>query len=158
MGTLMVLVLALVGSPAATLAQDVGSQVTSYCADLKKIAALAMTKERFASITGKPRDGNFLDTSLPLRGWKDCSLYGPGTYTCDSQELRTAQEADKAQARNLHLIKACLGEAWTEAPDRSSPSYVVLHAAEGPVSITLSTDETDQKEYLVRLIVFVRRN
>jgi hypothetical protein len=154
----MILVLALGVSMAATSAQDVDSQAASYCPDLKQIAALAMTKERFASISGKPRDGNFLDTSLPLRGWKDCSLYGPGTYTCDSQELRTAQEAEKAQATDLHQIKACLGEAWTEAPDRSSSSYVVLHAAEGSVSITLSTGETDKKEYVVRLILFVRRN
>jgi hypothetical protein len=101
----MILVLALAASMAATLAQNVGSQATSYCPDLKQIAALAMTKERFASITGKPRGGNFLDTSLPLRGWKDCS-----------------------------------------------------HAAEGLVSITLSTDETDKNEYVVRLILFVRRN
>ena len=158
MRILIISVLALAASMTAPLAQDVGSQAASYCPDLKQIAALAMTKERFASITGKPRDGNFLDTSLPLRGWKDCSLYGPGTYTCDSQELRTAQGAEKAQARDLHQIKACLGEAWTEAPDRSSSSYVVLHAAEGLVSITLSTDETDKKEYLVRLILFVRRN
>jgi hypothetical protein len=122
MRILMISVLALAASMAAPLAQDVGAQAASYCPDLKQIAALAMTKERFASITGKPRDGNFLDTSLPLRGWKDCSLYGPG------------------------------------APDRSSSSYVVLHAAEGPVSITLSTDETDNKEYVVRLILFVRRN
>src|SRR5258708_38669613 len=102
MRALMILVLALAGSMAATLAQDVGSQATSYCPDLKQIVALAMTKERFASISGKSRDGNFLDTSLPLRCWKDCSLYGPGTYTCDSQDLRTAQEAENAQASELH--------------------------------------------------------
>jgi hypothetical protein len=72
--------------------------------------------------------------------------------------MRTAQEAQKAQARDLHQIKACLGEAWTEAPDRSSSSYAVLHAAQGPVSITLSTDETDKNEHVVRLILFVRRN
>ena len=155
MRTLIILFLALVAS---TLAQNVGSQTTSYCPDLKRIAALAMTKERFASITAKPRDGNFLDTSLPLTGWKDCSLYGPRTYACDSQALGTAELAEKAQATILHEIKACLGKTWTEAEDRSSTNYVVLHHAERPVSITLSMDETDKKEYVVRLILFVRRN
>jgi hypothetical protein len=33
-----------------------------------------------------------------------------------------------------------------------------LHDAARPVSITLSTDQTDGKKYVVRLIVFVRRN
>src|SRR5215831_16628590 len=41
---------------------------------------------------------------------------------------------------------------------RSSPSYVVLHGAARPVAITLSTDQTDNKKHVVRLIVFVRRN
>jgi hypothetical protein len=158
MRTLIVLFLALAVSMAATLAQNVGSQTTFYCPDLKQIAALAMTKERFASIAGKPRNGNFLDTSLPLTGWKDCSLYGPRTYACDSQALATAELAEKAQATILHEIKACLGKTWTESEDRSSTNYVVLHHAERPVSITLSTDETDKKEHVVRLIVFVRRN
>ena len=45
-----------------------------------------------------------------------------------------------------------------EAAERSSPSYVVLHDAARPVSITLSTDQTDNKKHVVRLIVFVRRN
>lgn len=158
MRTLIILILAMAGSMAATLAQNESSQATSYCQDLKKIAALAMTKERFASIVGKPRDGNFLDTSLPLRGWQDCSLYGPRTYACDSQALGTAELAEQAQATILHDIKACLGKMWTEAEDRSSTNYVVLHHAESPISITLSTDETDKKQHVVRLIVFVRGN
>jgi hypothetical protein len=158
MRTLMILILAMAGSMATTLAQNVDPQATSYCQDLKQIAALATMKERFASIVGKPRDGNFRDTSLPLGGWKDCSLDGPRTYTCDSQALGTAELAEKAQATILHDIKACLGKMWTEAEDRSSTNYVVLHHAESPISITLSTDETDQKEHVVRLIVFLRRN
>jgi uncharacterized protein len=141
-----------------TLAQDVGSEAAPYCSELKQIAALAMTKDRFASITAKPREGNFMDTSLALAGWKDCSLYGAGTYTCDSRGQGTAEEAEKAQARILRELRACLGDAWTEAKDRSSSNYVVLHDAARPVSMTLSTDETDKKEHVVRLIVFVRRN
>jgi hypothetical protein len=102
--------------------------------------------------------GNFTDTRLTLTGWQDCSLYGPATYTCDSRALGSAEDAETAQARMLHEIKACLGETWSEAKERSSSRYVVLHSALRPISITLSTDETDAKEHLVRLIVFVRRN
>jgi hypothetical protein len=34
----------------------------------------------------------------------------------------------------------------------------VLHSRVAPISITLSTDQTDSKEHVVRLILFVRRN
>jgi hypothetical protein len=37
---------------------------------------LAVTKERFASIAGWPRQGDFRDASVVLPDWKDCSLYG----------------------------------------------------------------------------------
>ena len=154
----MILALALASSPIMTSAQDLNAQSPPYCSDLKRVAGLALTRERFASITGSPRDGNFLNTSLTLTGWKDCSLYGSGTYTCDSQELGTADEAEKEQARTLHQIKACLGEGWAEVADRSSSSYVVLHSATWPISITLSTDQTDKKEHVVRLVLFLRRN
>jgi len=117
-----------------------------------------MTKERFASIAGRPRAGSYVGTSLVLAGWKDCSLYGAATYTCDSPEMDTAEEAEKARATILDQVKSCLGAGWAEAAERSSPSYVVLHNAARPVSITLSTDQTDGKKHVVRLIVFVRRN
>jgi hypothetical protein len=55
-------------------------------------------------------------------------------------------------------MKTCLGAGWSQASDRSSPSYAVLHHAARPVSITLSTDQTDDRKHVVRLIVFVRRN
>ena len=154
----MIFALAFASVPTLTLAQAVEPQAPGYCSELKQIVALAMTRERFASITGKPRDGNFLNTTLALAGWQDCSLYGPATYTCDSQALATPEEAETAQARTMHDIKACLGEAWSEAGDRSSPRYVVLHHAGRPLSITLSTDQTDKNEHVVRLILFVRRN
>jgi hypothetical protein len=35
---------------------------------------------------------------------------------------------------------------------------VVLHPTRGPASITLSIDENDNKEFVVRLNLFVRRN
>ena len=152
------LVLALIGLPAAMWAREARAQVVPYCADLKRVAALAMTKERFASIIGKPREGNFLDTTLTLTGWKDCSLYGAGTYACDFPEFDSAEDAERAQAEILQQVKACLGEGWSEAADRSSARYVVLHHAARPVSITLSLDETSDKKHVVRLILFVRRN
>jgi hypothetical protein len=158
MRTLLILGLALGGLPGTTSAQDVASEAPSYCPELKRIVALAMTRERFASIAGKPRDGNFVDTSLALTGWKDCSLYGRTTYTCDSQDLGSAHDAEQAQAGMLHDIKACLGETWTEAEDRSSSDYVVLHSAAWPISITLSTDETDKHRHVFHLILFLRRN
>jgi hypothetical protein len=154
----LILAVALASWPATIRAQDAGSQAIPYCADIKQVTALAMTRDRFASITGKPRDGSFLDTKLQLTGWNDCSLYGPGTYTCDSQALDTAEAAEKAQAATLRDIKTCLGNGWTEAADRGSANYVVLHSLIRPVSITLSTDQTDKNEHVVRLILFVRKN
>jgi hypothetical protein len=154
----LILAVALAGGPATIQAQDTGPQAVPYCADLKQVAALAMTRDRFASISGKPREGNFLDTSLPLTGWNDCSLYGPATYTCDSPAVETAQDAEQAQAETLRNIKSCLGDGWAEAADRASAGYVVLHSLIRPVSMTLSTDQTDKKEHVVRLILFVRKN
>jgi hypothetical protein len=152
------LALALSGLPATVWVREAAAQVAPYCDDLKRVAALAMTKDRFAVIAGKPRDGSFLDTTLTLAGWNDCSLYGAGTYACDSPELGSAEEAEKAQAEILQQAKACLGEGWSEAADRSSARYVVLHHAARPVSITLSLDETSEKKHAVRLMLFVRRN
>ena len=156
--TLPVACLCLVAAAGTSLAQDVAPEAPAYCSELQRIAALAVTKEKFATITGKPRNGNFRDAALELTGWRNCSLYGAGTYTCDSQALTTAEDADTAQARTVHDIKACLGEVWSEARDRTSPRYVVLHHAGRPLSITLSTDQTDKNEHVVRLILFVRRN
>jgi hypothetical protein len=154
----MILASTLASSPATASAQDLAAQQAPYCSELKRVAGLALTRERFASIAGAPREGNFLNTSLPLTGWKDCSLYGSATYTCDSPGVGTAEVAEKEQARTLHQIKACLGDGWAEAKDRSSSTHVVLHSVTWPVSITLSIDQTDKKEHVVRLILFPRRN
>src|SRR5215831_13968529 len=158
MKKLPVLAVVIASLPAPAGAQTARSQAPPYCFDLSRVVDLAVTKERFASIAGRPRQGSFLDTSLILADWKDCSLYGAATYTCDSSEMDTAEEAEKARAAALQQVKACLGAGWAEAAERSSPSYVVLHDAMRPVSITLSTDQTDGKKHVVRLIVFVRRN
>jgi hypothetical protein len=152
------LVLALASLPATALAQSARSPVPPYCFDLSRIVDLAVTKERFASIAGRPRPGDFRDAKLVLAGWRDCSLYGAATYTCDSAEMDTAEQADEARRDLLEDVKSCLGAGWAEAADRSSPSYVVLQNAARPVSITLSTDQTDSKRQVVRLTVFVRRN
>jgi hypothetical protein len=72
---------ALTSLPAIAPAQDAHSQAPSYCFDLSRVVDLALTKERFASIAGRPRQGSFLDTGLVLADWKDCSLYGAATYT-----------------------------------------------------------------------------
>jgi len=157
MRNLAIMAIAVASLPAAAQAQSAGSQAPPYCFDLSRIAD-PVTKERFASIAGRPRQGDFLETSLVLSAWKDCSLYGAATYTCDSAEMDTAEEAEKAQSATLRQVKSCLGAGWAEALERSSSSYVVLQNAARPVSITLSTDQTDSKKHLVRLIVFVRRN
>jgi hypothetical protein len=143
---------AFVASNTIALAQD----AAPYCDDLKRVASLASARDRFASLAGKPREGNFSDTVLPLTGWKDCSLYGSGMYTCDSLAHSTKNEAEKAQARATDEILSCFAGSWLEIKDRSSPGYVVLHPARGPASITLSIDEDDSKEFIVRMTLFVR--
>jgi hypothetical protein len=150
------LTLVIASLPAAALAQTPRSQAPPYCFDLSRIVDLAVTKERSASIAGRPRQGDYVDTSLVLADWKDCSLYGAAT--CESAEMESADEAAMAKSAIVRQVKSCLGAGWSEAADRSNPSYVVLRNAARPVSITLSTDQTDNKKYVVRLIVFVRRN
>ncbi len=163
---LAMIAVALASLPAAALAQNARPQTPPYCFDLSRIVDLAVTKERFASIAGRPRQGDFRDASVVLPDWKDCSLYGAATYTCDSAEMDSAEAAEKARSAILRQVKSailrqvksCLGAGWSEAAERSNPSYVVLHNAARPVSITVSTDQTDSKKHVVRLIVFVRRN
>jgi len=128
----------------------------AYCPDLQRVTMLALTKDRFGPITGKPRDGDFLDTTLWLAGWKDCALYGPRMYTCDSHELGTAEAAERAQATVMQDIGACLGGAWSEDKERSSAAYGILHNAEWPLAMTISTDQVDQRTYVIRLILFLR--
>ena len=158
MKKLAIMAVAVASLPAAALAQSARSQAPSYCFDLSRIVDLAVTKERFASIAGQPRQGDFRDTSLVLAGWKDCSLYGAASYACESAEMENADEAAKAKSAILRQVKSCLGAGWSEAADRSNPSYLVLQNTARPVSITLSTDQIDNKKYVIRLIVFVRRN
>src|SRR5262245_27800802 len=153
-----ILAVALGSLPATAFAQSARSQAPPYCFDLSRVVDLAVTKERFASIEGRPRQGDFRDATVVLPDWKDCSLYGAATYTCDSAEMESAEASATARSEILRNVKSCLGAGWSEARDRSNPNYVVLRNAARPVSITVSTDQTESKKHVVRLIVFVRRN
>jgi hypothetical protein len=128
----------------------------SYCPALREVAALVRAKDRFASITGKPREGSFLDTTLPLPGWSDCSFYGTRTYTCDSRPLDTAADAQRAFERTLGEVKGCLREGWTEDGSRASPGYAVVRDERQVASITINTDRIENDRYVVRLILFLR--
>lgn len=152
--TILALTVASLLAAAPVMAQ--GTSAVPYCPDLQRVVELAMSKDRFASIAGSPGQGSFTETKLALPGWKSCSLYSTNTYTCDSPEVETAAAAERQQADLLQQMKTCLGQGWSEATDRSSAAYVVLHHALRPVSITLSTDQTDDKKHLVHLILFVR--
>jgi hypothetical protein len=150
--TRLAIAAALTASTAALLAQE----GVPYCAVLKEINNHAMSRDRFAPLIGKPREGNYRETTLPLPGWLNCALYGATTYTCDYPELKTAQDAVQAQARIAKDILACFAGTWAEAPEQSSGDFLVLHPKLGPASITLNLDQTE-KGHLVRLIMFLRR-
>jgi hypothetical protein len=146
---------------AATVAMRAGmaaGRPAAYCEQLKQVAALAMSKDRFATVAGKQREGSFVETTLPLPGWNDCVLYGSATYTCDSKPVPGAVDIEKEQARIVDEILSCFAGAWLHVLDRSSPAYAVLHPTRGAASITLNVDQTDNGRSVVRLNLFVRRN
>jgi len=128
-----------------------------YCQELKELNNYAMSQRRFAPIIGQPKEGNYRATSLPLPDWTNCAFYGTTTYTCDSAELRSHEEAARAQQRIARDILDCFAGTWAEAPEQMGPDFVVLHPKLGPASITLNLDETEGGRHLVRLILFLRR-
>jgi hypothetical protein len=132
--------------------------IPPYCSELKRVSDLAATNERFASISLKPREGDFIESSVVLAGWSDCTVYGARTYTCDSRPFETAEDAGQAQVRIGSEVLTCLGQTWVEAKNRSSPGFMVLQHAERPISVTLSLDQTEHKQHVVRLILFGRSN
>ena len=144
-----VLALALCGIAGAAVAE------TAWCPDLKRVIDVAATN-RLAAIAGPAREGSFRDTTIALAGWRDCSLYGDRTYTCDSPAFATAGDAERALAARVAEVTACLGEGWSRDDSRSSPVYVVVRSAHDPVSVTLSTDQADDGRHVVRLTLFVR--
>src|SRR5262249_6892830 len=130
--------------------------IVAYCPDLQRLVTLALTKERFSAIAGEPREGNFLDTTRPLTGWKDCSVYGRRTYSCDFRSFGSAEEAAKVQASIVDDIKTCLGEGWEEDADRSSATYAVVRNSRVPVSMTVGTNADGANDHVVRLTLFLR--
>jgi hypothetical protein len=147
---------ALLSSVTAGLSQEGAAGATAYCAELRHITNLAMTRERFASIIGKPRAGDFRETTMSLTGWNDCAFYGTRAYTCDSPGLASADEAEIAALRIAREITDCLETAWSQVPEQSSRGYLVLHPGLGPASITLNLDRTDRNQHIVRLTLFLR--
>ena len=133
------------------------SKPIPYCQGLKELNNYAMSQRRFAPIIGQPKEGNYRATSLILTGWANCAFYGTTTYTCDSTELKSHDEAARAQQRIAQEILSCFEGTWAEAPDQMGPDFVVLHPKLGPASITLNLDEADGGTHLVRLILFLRR-
>ena len=132
------------------------AEVPSYCTELRQVAALALAKDRFASIIGASREGNFLDSKVTLPGWGDCSFYGTRTCTCDSEGFKTVDEGNAAHGKVLEEVESCLRGGWTEDESRASPGYVVLHDERQLASITINTDLTEKGEHIVRLILFLR--
>jgi hypothetical protein len=148
----MATMVALIQAVPATRADDVGA----YCRTLTHVVGLVRAKDKFAGIIGKPREGNFLETTLPLPGWADCSFYGTRTYACDSRPFDTADDAERAFARTLGEVKSCLRDGWAEDQSRASHGYAVVHDDRQLASITINTDKTEKNEHVVRLILFLR--
>jgi hypothetical protein len=140
-----------VQSPAQSL------EPVPYCHELKELNNYAMSQRRFAPIIGAPKEGNYRATSLTLTGWTNCAFFGATTYTCDSTELKSHDEAARAQQRIAQEILDCFAGTWAWAPEQMGPDFIVLHPKLGPASITLNLDETEGGGHLVRLILFLRR-
>jgi hypothetical protein len=132
------------------------AEIPAYCAELKQVTSLVLTKDKFASIIGAAREGNFLDSKVTLPGWGDCSFYGARTYTCDTQGYKTEEEGNVAHQKVVEEVKSCLGGGWADDESRASPGYVVLHTERPSASITINTDLTEKGEHVVRLILFLR--
>lgn len=145
---------ALVGALALSRLGGSAFAEDAWCPDLARLVDLAATN-KLAYIAGPPREGSFRDTSIRLAGWRDCSLYGARTYTCELQGFETSGQAETALASFVTAAIACLGEAWSRDDSRSSPVYVVVRSRRDPVSMTLSTDQIDGA-YVVRLTLFWR--
>jgi hypothetical protein len=147
----LVLVAVLAAAPAE-------AEELSYCADLQQVVRLASAPDKFAPITGKVREGSFHETNKPLAGWKDCTIYGDKTYACHSEDIATADAAERRLNSIVQQVNACFGEGWwVNDPVRTSPRYVVLHHPIGLATMTISTDEDRKNVHVVRLIMFLAR-
>ena len=47
----------------------------AWCPALRDIAMLVRASDRFTSVIGRPREGNYFETTLPPPDWGDCSFY-----------------------------------------------------------------------------------
>jgi hypothetical protein len=56
----------------------------------------------------------------------------------------------------VNEVKSCLRDGWAEDPSRASPGYAVIRDGRQVASITMNTDQTDENEHVVRLILFLR--
>src|SRR5215813_2032743 len=142
---------------AALPVEAMGQASASYCAQLKELNNYAMSSGRFAPILGQAKEGNYRQTRLALTGWNNCAFYGATTYTCDSGEFGSHEEAAQAQQRIAKEILDCFAGTWQEANEQMGPDFVVLHPKLGPASITLNLDETADNAHIVRFIMFLRR-
>ena len=128
-----------------------------FCSDIADVVRLAASADKFAAITGKVREGSFHETSRPLSGWKDCTIYGERTYSCNSDDFKTADAAKQEVATVVGQVKGCFGEGWwIEDALRTSPLYVVLHHPIGLATMTISTDEERKDAHVLRLTMFLR--
>src|SRR5436190_11533400 len=142
---------------AAVTAAPAQAAEPQYCADLQQVVRLAAAADRFASITGRIREGSFHETSKPLAGWKDCTIYGDKTYACNSGDIVTAEAANEQLNSVIRQVNTCFGAGWwTEDPARTSPRYVVFHHPIGLATMTISTDQDGKNVHVVRLIMFLR--
>jgi hypothetical protein len=131
-------------------------ELPAYCPALRDIAALVHANDKFASIIGRPREGNYFEATLSLPGWADCSFYGTRTYVCDSRPLPGADAVALALARTVSDVKSCLGDhGWAEDAGLASPGYAVIRNGR-QASITINADKTDKDEHVVRFILFLR--
>jgi hypothetical protein len=129
----------------------------SFCADLSYVVRSAGAADRFAAVTGKLREGSFHETTRPLNGWKDCTIYGERTYSCNSKTIWSASAAQRKLKAVVQDTKACFGVGWwTEDAERTSPLYVVLHHPVGLATMTISTEEERKGAHVLRLTMFLR--
>ena len=139
------------------LASARAAEPVQYCSQLKELNNLAMNRERFSPVLGPAKEGNYRGTKLALAGWMSCAFYGTSTYTCDSPELISYEEAARTQQQIAKDILSCFEGTWAEASEQMGQDFVVLHPKLGPASITLNLDQMDGGSHLVRLILFLRR-
>ena len=123
-----------------------------------RLFALPPRRTSSRSITGNVREGSFYETSRPLPGWKDCTIYGDKTYACHSEDIATAETAEGRLNGVVQQVNACFGEGWwINDQVRTSLQYVVLHHPVGLATMTISTDEDRKNVHVVRLIMFLAR-